>query len=64
VLLAASLVPPASGTCDAGGTGFINALDAFTGTSLGSPYFDANGDGQYDDDDTVTTTGGTKVAVG
>jgi type IV pilus assembly protein PilY1 len=64
VLLVASLVPPSSGTCDAGGSGFINALDAFTGTSLGSPYFDANGDGQYDGDDTVATADGSDVAVG
>jgi type IV pilus assembly protein PilY1 len=64
VLLAASLVPPASGTCDAGGSGFINALDAFTGTSLGSPYFDVNGDGQYNDEDALTTADGTKVPVG
>jgi type IV pilus assembly protein PilY1 len=64
VLLAASLVPPESGTCDAGGSGFINALDAFTGTSLGSPYFDVNGDGKYDDGDSQTTDDGTTVPVG
>jgi type IV pilus assembly protein PilY1 len=64
VLLAASLIPPESGTCDAGGSGFINALDAFTGTSLGAPYFDVNGDGKYDDGDSQTTDDGTTVPVG
>ena len=64
VLLAASLVPPESGTCDAGGSGFINALDAFTGTSLGAPYFDVNDDGKYDEGDSQTTDDGTTVPVG
>src|SRR3546814_1870799 len=62
VLLAASLVPPATGTCDAGGSGFINALDAFTGTSLSAPYFDVNTDGTYDDNDRMTAADGNLVA--
>lgn len=53
VLLFASMVPPQEDTCDAGGTGYINALDAFNGTSLGSPYFDVDGDGDFDDDDRI-----------
>jgi type IV pilus assembly protein PilY1 len=64
VLLAASLVPPETGTCDAGGSGFINALDAFTGTSLSAPYFDVNNDGKYDDGDKIADAGGNLVAVG
>ena len=63
VLLTASLIPPATNTCDAGGTGYINAVDAFTGTSLASPYFDANGDGTVDANDRVTG-GGSQVPVG
>ena len=51
VLLFASMIPPQENTCDAGGTGYVNAMDAFTGTSLGNPYFDVNDDGLYDDDD-------------
>ncbi|RFP61290.1 pilus assembly protein [Luteimonas weifangensis] len=57
VLLVASLFPPAGSTCDAGGTGYINAIDAFTGTSVSSPYFDSNGDGRYDDGDNVDGNG-------
>lgn len=64
VLLAASLVPPETGTCDAGGSGFINALDAFTGTSLSAPYFDINNDGNYDDEDKIADADGNLVAVG
>jgi type IV pilus assembly protein PilY1 len=63
VLLTASLIPPTGNTCDAGGTGYINAVDAFTGTSLSSPYFDVNGDGNYDADDSVDANG-TSVPVG
>jgi type IV pilus assembly protein PilY1 len=64
VLLAASLVPPETGTCDAGGSGFINALDAFTGTSLAAPYFDVDNDGKYDDGDSIDDPDGNSVAVG
>jgi type IV pilus assembly protein PilY1 len=58
------MIPPQENTCDAGGTGYVNAIDPFTGTSLGKPYFDSNGDGKVDDSDKVTTSGGVTVAVG
>ena len=64
VLLFASMVPPQEDTCDAGGTGYINALDAFTGTSLGVPFFDVNGDGNYDDEDRLSTDDGVLLPVG
>ena len=63
VLLFASMIPPRENTCDAGGTGYVNALDAFSGTSLGSPYFDVNDDGRYDDDDGLGV-GGEVVPIG
>ncbi|GAB2660745.1 pilus assembly protein [Arenimonas aestuarii] len=49
VLVAASIIP-SSDPCDAGGTGYINALDAYTGTSVQNPFFDVDGDGAFDDD--------------
>ena len=64
VLLFASMIPPQENTCDAGGTGYVNAIDPFTGTSLGKPYFDSNGDGKVDDSDSVTAADGTVVPVG
>lgn len=63
VLIFASIIPPVDDPCDVGGTGFINALDAFSGTSTGNPYFDANGDGKVNDDDKVATPDGS-VPVG
>jgi len=42
VLIFSSIVPPSATTvnsCAAGGSGYINALDAFSGTSLDAPFF-------------------------
>jgi type IV pilus assembly protein PilY1 len=61
VLVAASIVPNAD-PCDAGGTGYINAIDAYTGTSVQNPFFDVDGDGSFDDD--RLTSGNTTVPVG
>lgn len=63
-LFFASIIPPTSNACDAGGKGYLNALDAFTGTSLKSPFFDSNGDGVFNDKDTLTNGAGDEVAVG
>lgn len=48
-LVTASMIPSGS-ACDADGSGYINALDAFTGTSAGGSYFDLGGDGSTTDD--------------
>lgn len=48
-LVTASMIPSGS-ACDADGSGYINALDAFTGTSAGGSYFDLDGDGTTTDD--------------
>jgi type IV pilus assembly protein PilY1 len=63
-LFFASVIPPTDNACDAGGKGYLNALDAFTGTSLKNPFFDSNGDGVFDDKDTLTNGAGEKVATG
>lgn len=52
VLEVSSVIPTAS-ACGADGRGYLNALDAFTGTSAKSPYFDVDGDGSFSDE-TVT----------
>jgi type IV pilus assembly protein PilY1 len=42
ILVFSSIVPPSASTvnsCDAGGSGYVNALDAFSGTGLNSQFF-------------------------
>jgi type IV pilus assembly protein PilY1 len=42
ILIFSSIVPPSSSTvnsCDYGGSGYVNALDAFSGTGLDSQFF-------------------------
>lgn len=48
-LITASVIPSGD-ACESGGRGFINALDAFTGTSAGASYFDLDGDGSTSDE--------------
>ena len=48
-LVTASMMPSGN-ACDAGGSGYINALNAFTGTSAGGSYFDTDGDGDTSDE--------------
>jgi type IV pilus assembly protein PilY1 len=56
ILVTASMIPTGD-ACEASGTGYINALDAFTGTSAGSSFFDLDGDGTTSDQ----TAGGNPV---
>ncbi|HEY4581597.1 MAG TPA: PilC/PilY family type IV pilus protein [Lysobacter sp.] len=60
-LVTASMVPTGN-ACDADGRGYINALDAFTGTSAGSSYFDLNRDGKTTDE--KLTMGDKSIPVG
>ncbi|WP_245156880.1 PilC/PilY family type IV pilus protein [Lysobacter arenosi] len=65
-LITASLIPPDDETttdCESGGSGYINALDAFTGTSLSESYFDSNGNGDSSDD-TVADADGNQLPIG
>ncbi|WP_230582124.1 pilus assembly protein [Xanthomonas arboricola] len=48
-LVVSSIIPTAS-ACQADGTGYINALDAFTGSSSTDSFFDLNGDGNFKDE--------------
>jgi type IV pilus assembly protein PilY1 len=65
-VVTSTMVPPTALSCSAGGTGYINALAAFTGTALPQPFFDKNGDGNFNNDDTITVTlpDGSTVDVG
>jgi type IV pilus assembly protein PilY1 len=55
-LVVSSIIPTAS-ACQADGTGYINALDAFTGSSSTESFFDLDGDGDFKDE----TVGGVPV---
>jgi type IV pilus assembly protein PilY1 len=47
-LVTASMIPSGD-ACESDGSGYINALNAFTGTSAGGSYFDLNRDGNTED---------------
>jgi type IV pilus assembly protein PilY1 len=61
-LMVTSIIP-STNTCVPGGTSYVNAIDPFSGASLSSPFIDANGDGVFNDSDTLTV-GTVKVPVG
>lgn len=50
VLYASSIIP-SSDVCASGGSGFVNALSAFSGASLAKPFFDVNNDKLFTDAD-------------
>lgn len=58
-LIAGSIIPSTSNPC-LPGRGYINAIDAFTGTSLLTGLFDANRDGEFGND----TMGAGNTAIG
>lgn len=52
-ILFASSIIPSNDPCDLGGSGFVNAVNAYTGSSgyVGSAsHFDVNGNGNFNDD--------------
>lgn len=59
-----STIIPTADACRTDGRGYLNALDAFTGTSTLVPYFDVNRDGRFDSNDQANIGGGTTVPVG
>lgn len=52
VLIASSLIPDAD-PCRAGGSGYINAINPFSGGRLLYPPFDLNNDGRFDASDNL-----------
>lgn len=67
VLLSASIAPT-DDPCEVGGSGYINAIDAFTGAALDLPFFDVDGDGEFDEGDFIgqpgTAVGSVDLGVG
>lgn len=59
-LLSASAIP-SDDPCEPGGRGFINAVDAFSGSSVSNAFFDVNGNGQFDDDTIGSGPGATPI---
>ncbi len=53
LLLGTTRIPKASDPCNPSGRGWILALDPFTGTNPSQPFFDLNGDGKVDSNDTI-----------
>lgn len=53
MLIGTSRVPKATDPCNPSGSGWIMAIDPFTGTNPTTPFFDVNGDGKVDSGDTV-----------
>tara|TARA_B100000745_G_scaffold79055_1_gene48533 strand:- start:1041 stop:4418 length:3378 start_codon:yes stop_codon:yes gene_type:complete len=62
ILIASSIIP-SDDTCDAGGNGYINAINAYTGGSLDAAFFDVNNDNAFDGGDDFTS-GGEQYVVG
>lgn len=56
ILVEASQAPSAD-PCNVGGTGYVNAVDAFTGAAVSEPFFDINSDGVINAQDKVTVNG-------
>lgn len=64
-MVTASMMPVGDACSDAAGTGFINAIDAFTGTSGGKSMFDLDNDGNTDDTGSNSNpTGSVNTGVG
>jgi type IV pilus assembly protein PilY1 len=56
LLLGTTRIPEASDACNPSGTGWIMAVNPFTGTNPTQAFFDANGDGVINSSDTVNGT--------
>lgn len=60
-VLVVSSVIPTNTACESDGRGFLNALDAFTGTSTLTSYFDVNNDGDFTNDTIGSGSGQTPI---
>ena len=61
-LITSSIIPSAD-PCLPGGTGYLNALDAFTGSSLSSSFFDLDADNDFSDEVIAIGTGSGQILI-
>ncbi len=64
VLLGTTRIPQAKDLCNPSGSGWIMAVDPFTGTNPVLNFFDVNGNGQINGGDSITVGGKTYAAAG
>lgn len=63
-LIATSIVPKSTDLCNPSGTGWIMALEPFTGTNPEPQFYDVNGDGKINSEDMVKVGDKTYAAGG
>jgi type IV pilus assembly protein PilY1 len=63
-LIGTSRIPDSSDVCRPTGKGFIMAINPFTGARLTQTFFDLNGDGVFNDSDTVSLSGVPTIVSG
>jgi type IV pilus assembly protein PilY1 len=64
LLLGTTRIPQAADICNPSGSGWIMAINPFTGTNPSDNFFDVNGDGLVNASDTVTVNGTNYPAAG
>lgn len=64
LLLGTSRIPESSDPCNPSGSGWIMAIDPFSGAPPSSTFFDINNDGQFNDSDKITIDGTTYIVAG
>ncbi|MGC4027468.1 MAG: PilC/PilY family type IV pilus protein [Steroidobacteraceae bacterium] len=57
-LIGTTRIPEEGDPCKPGGTGWIMAINPFTGTRLTTTFFDVNGDGQFNSSDMICDSSG------
>jgi type IV pilus assembly protein PilY1 len=62
-LIGVSLIPIGD-DCNPGGSGYIMAIDPFTGSRLGFSFFDYNGDGAISSSDKINGIDGSGINFG
>ncbi|TAJ52127.1 MAG: hypothetical protein EPN60_15575 [Nevskiaceae bacterium] len=64
LLIGTTRIPESSDPCSPSGSGWIMAVNPFTGTAPAATFFDVNNDGQFNTTDTITVNGTTYVVAG